>query len=235
MNGIADISLELQMDRATFDEFAHLAIATAERALNQSDDVPTLIIQRDHLDQLSMMYIRLMGELGEDYVVQQLQNIQNIITNLDARITILGEKDDSMLSSFIHVRHTKGRPSLHIDIEAICMLRSEGFKWIQISNLFNVSSRTLLRMRKRDNIPDTITPYTDLSDNELDEKLQQIRSLQPHSGQQLLMGTLRSLGYHVHRDRLRESLHRIDPWGSVLRRANIISRREYRVAGPNAL
>ncbi len=158
------------MDRATFDEFAHLAIATAERALNQSDDAPTLIIQRDHLDQLSMMYIRLMGELGEDYVVQQLQNIQNIITNLDARITILGEKDDSMLSSFIHVRHTKGRPSLHIDIEAICMLRSEGFKWIQISNLFNVSSRTLLRMRKRDNIPDTITPYTDLSDNELDAK-----------------------------------------------------------------
>src|SRR5437588_32028 len=79
------ITLKLQMNRATFDEFAQLSITTAERALNQSDDAQTLIIQRDRLDQLSTMYIRLITEISENYVTQQLQIIRDLACYMGQR------------------------------------------------------------------------------------------------------------------------------------------------------
>jgi hypothetical protein len=51
----------------------------------------------------------------------------------------------------------------------------------------------------------------------------------------MLMGALRSNGVRVPRERVRESLRRIDTWGIATRWAEIIPRRRYHVAGPNSL
>jgi hypothetical protein len=50
----------------------------------------------------------------------------------------------------------------------------------------------------------------------------------------MLDGMLCYLGYHIPRDRIRSSLIRIDPVQRVFQRIRI-RRREYKVAGPNAL
>jgi len=51
----------------------------------------------------------------------------------------------------------------------------------------------------------------------------------------MMMGVLQSEGIQITRQRLRDSIQRVDAFGVVNRRINIIPRRRYKVAGPNAL
>ncbi|KAI0362336.1 hypothetical protein OH77DRAFT_1500048 [Trametes cingulata] len=73
-----------------------------------------------------------------------------------------------------------------------------------------------------------------LLDAELDEILAILRSHYHRAGLSMLDGMLRQLGYSIPRERVRASLLRIDPVRRVFERIRI-RRREYRVAGPNAL
>jgi hypothetical protein len=57
----------------------------------------------------------------------------------------------------------------------------------------------------------------------------------PHSGQVITLGYLNSIGIHVQRYRIRGSIARVDPLGSLLHRHQPITRRRYSVAGPNSL
>ncbi|CAG8656372.1 7417_t:CDS:2, partial [Paraglomus occultum] len=91
-------------------------------------------------------------------------------------------------------------------------LREQGFNWNSIASLIGVSVSTLGRRRKELQIPDDY-PYTTITDEELDE-IQSVR---------------------VHRARVRESLHRVDPNGVIQRWQSLIPRRQYHVSGPNAL
>ena len=97
-----------------------------------------------------------------------------------------------------------------------------------------VSTKTIQRQRNELNIPDDLA-YSNISNEELDNLLKSIRLQQPSSGQQMLMGTLRSLGVKIHRERLRDSIHRIDTFGTLNRWAQIIPRRTYNVTSPNSL
>jgi hypothetical protein len=100
--------------------------------------------------------------------------------------------------------------------------------------MLGISTKTIQRRRNELNIPDDLT-YTEITDQELDNLLRTIRLQQPNSGQQILMGMLRSIGIIIHRERLRDSLHRIDTFGVLNRWAQIIPRRKYNVTSPNAL
>src|SRR2546430_4608576 len=51
----------------------------------------------------------------------------------------------------------------------------------------------------------------------------------------MMMGALQSEGIQITRQRLRDSIRRVDALGAVNRWINIIPRRTYKVAGPNAL
>ncbi|KAI0350262.1 hypothetical protein OH77DRAFT_1499102 [Trametes cingulata] len=73
-----------------------------------------------------------------------------------------------------------------------------------------------------------------LSDEDLDHLLKILRSHYHRAGLSMLDGMLRELGYRVPRERVRASLLRIDPVRRVFERIRI-RRREYKVAGPNAL
>jgi hypothetical protein len=97
-----------------------------------------------------------------------------------------------------------------------------------------ISTKTIQRRRNELNIPDDLE-YSEISNEGLDNLIRSIRLQQPHSGQQILMGTLRSLGIRIHRERLRESLHRVDTFNVLNRWTQMIPRRKYNVAGPNSL
>ena len=127
-----------------------------------------------------------------------------------------------------------GRPKILISVPALSLFRREGFSFIDIARIMGVSTKTIQRRRSELNIPDDLT-YSNISDLELDNLLRTIRLQQPSSGQQMLMGALRSLGFRIHRERLRDSLHRIDTFGMLNRWAQIIPRRTYNVASPNSL
>ena len=54
-------------------------------------------------------------------------------------------------------------------------------------------------------------------------------------GYSVVSGHLRSLGVRVQRNRIRESIARVDPGNSRIRWAVVISRRAYSVAGPKSV
>jgi hypothetical protein len=53
-------------------------------------------------------------------------------------------------------------------------------------------------------------------------------------GEKSVSGRLRSQGIHIERQRVRDSMHRVDPSG-VERRRRVLHRRQYNVESPNAL
>lgn len=83
-------------------------------------------------------------------------------------------------------------------------------------------------------LPAPVHPRGTLTDSELDHILVILRSHYHRAGLRMLDGMLRALGHHISRNRVRASLLRIDPVRRVFERIRI-RRREYRVAGPNAL
>ncbi|KAJ7504931.1 hypothetical protein B0H11DRAFT_1709235 [Mycena galericulata] len=73
-----------------------------------------------------------------------------------------------------------------------------------------------------------------MADWELDSLLLRLRTHFRRAGISMLDGMLRRLGHRVQRDRIRDSLCRIDPVHRVFQRIHI-RRREYHVTGPNSL
>ena len=76
-----------------------------------------------------------------------------------------------------------------------------------------------------------------MSDSELDELMKNVKEHFPRSGYRVMLGILRSMGYHIQEWRVRESLRRVDIEGVVMRslQLQILHRRKYSVYGPNAL
>ena len=77
-------------------------------------------------------------------------------------------------------------------------------------------------------------PLSIISDEDLDSVILQLRQQYTRAGITILHGMLRNLGYRIPRERIRRSLHRIDPVHHIFSRIRI-RRRTYSVAGPNAL
>ena len=77
--------------------------------------------------------------------------------------------------------------------------------------------------------------YTPLSDQELDTIVQEIASLFPNCGEKTVSGRLKSRGILIQRERVRESLRRVDPSGVRSRCRTVLHRRKYSVSSPNSL
>lgn len=77
--------------------------------------------------------------------------------------------------------------------------------------------------------------FANITDLELDTYTCEINSLFPRCGVNLMLSRLRSSGIFVQRERVRESLRRIDPTGVVARCRRSLHRRVYSVPSANAL
>ena len=127
-----------------------------------------------------------------------------------------------------------GRPRLYISEDVLLNLRSFGFTWEKISEMLLVS-RWTLRRRGVEFALDQTTGFSEISNELLDTIVTQF--LTNHGnlvGYSIVSGHLRSLGLRVQRDRIRESIRRVDSRNSRIRWA-VVSRRSYSVAGPNSL
>lgn len=78
-------------------------------------------------------------------------------------------------------------------------------------------------------------PANTLTKQELCDLLERMRADSPYLGETMVWGRLRSLGYHVTRDRVRQAIRATDPLIVALRSLSaVISRRPYSVPGPNS-
>lgn len=67
--------------------------------------------------------------------------------------------------------------------------------------------------------------YSDIFDIELDNIVSDIYRQFPMCGSQQMKGHLLSKGHRIQQHRIRESIRRVDPEGTALRRLSVINRR----------
>ena len=77
--------------------------------------------------------------------------------------------------------------------------------------------------------------YSEMTDEELDTIVHNIHQEFPMCGNRQMSGHLLSRGYRIQQQRIQESMWRVDPEGTLLRRLNVINRRSYSVPAPRSL
>ena len=127
----------------------------------------------------------------------------------------------------------RGRPEVKISQNQLQYLVEQGFKVYDISVMFECSRRTVERKIRESGL--SMRNYTPLSDAELDAMVSQITSLFPLCGEKSISSRLRSCGILLKRDRIRESLRRVNSSGIILRSRPALHRRTYQVPSPNSL
>ena len=136
-------------------------------------------------------------------------------------------------SFYTQIIRSVGRPALQIQEHQLRFLLENHFKITDISALFGCSARTIQR-RIRDF---GIEPYrfSDISEAHLDEIVTEMIQLQPSYGIRTVQSRLRARGFNLQRERVRESIHRVDPLGVETRLRTSLHRRQYSVPTPNSL
>ena len=157
----------------------------------------------------------------------------------DSRLDEIDSESSGLSSRFqvLSIRSSTGggRPQFLITEDQLTYLRSLNFSWTHIADLLGVSRMTVYRRRRDFRIVDS--EYgNQLADAELVSLLQQLRQSMPNMGETLILGHLRSLGYKVSRQKVRNAIHITDPLNTTLRwRGILTARRPYSVPAPNSL
>ena len=186
---------------------------------NESLDVlEGLLVACEALTQLTIAMEELLGDASEFIaaLVRLVRCIQRVMENRNRSSSI-----------------ERGRPRIHLDEENLRFLVETGFSVADIANMFGCSVSTVERRLGELNI--SLRAYSRINDGELDFVVSQITKLNPGCGEKSVTGRLRSAGIVVQRERVRESLRRVDPIGVVTRFRATLHRRVYSVHSPNAL
>ena len=123
-----------------------------------------------------------------------------------------------------------GRPPIEVDMEQVKHLLALDFQLDEIATIMEISRSTLFRRMKDSGIE----KYSDISDTDLDSTIRRIKLDHPNDGEIVMQAHLLRVGIHVQCQRLRLSVHRVDPT-NTLRRATTVRRRVYHVDGPNCV
>ncbi len=89
-------------------------------------------------------------------------------------------------------------------------LRGMSFTWSKIAQLLGISRSTLYRRLNEEGVPNHLS-YSEISDEQLDEFIEEIKQAHPNDGERMMIGHLARRGIIVQRARLRASIHRVDP------------------------
>ncbi len=127
---------------------------------------------------------------------------------------------------------SRGRPKFEITQQQLEYLLN--FSCREVSDNLGVSLRTI-RRRMTEYGLSVSSLYSNLSDGDLDVLVSQILHEYPNCGYRLMHGHLLCCGHRITQARVRNSMHRVDPEGLVIRWASTVQRRKYKVHAPLSL
>ena len=196
----------------TFAESAieHICLFYHNCGVNDFDDVIELA------EQVLQFSVLLEDLLGEDIIAVFRDLVSALISERERRSV-----------------QRPGRPEVAIGEEQLCFLIEQGFRIQDIADMFGCCRRTVERKMNKYHI--SFHNYSTVSDADLDIMIQEITALFPNCGEKSVTGRLRGRGIRIQRQRVRDSLRRIDPSGIRSRCRRVLHRRQYSVPSPNAL
>ena len=138
-----------------------------------------------------------------------------------------------LLQLMVHTRDEmavvsrRGRPRIEIQEKQLRFLVEASFRIEDIAAIFGCSRSTIQRRQRECGIRNS--DFTTLSDVEL---VGSVVLLHPQCGERSVTGYLRSQGLHILRERIRQSIRRVDPLGVEARARCVLHRRRYNVEAP---
>jgi transposase InsO family protein len=126
-----------------------------------------------------------------------------------------------------------GAPKFSIPKTVLKNLIDDGCQIKEISDILCVSERTIYR--RMDEYGLKKLEFSEISDEELDFNVLNLIQQFPNNGEVMLRELLKGDKIQVSRERLRESLSRVDSQGKDSRKKRRLHRRIYNVQGPNYL
>jgi hypothetical protein len=167
---------------------------------------------RYRLDWLTSLFRRFGQNFEKEaIVIENLQTAQSFLARLDNDIYSSVTKLPSLVAT-----DRKGRPRFHIPREQLELYMEYGFKAADIARMVHVSVKTIYRRLEEYDLSIKNT-YCDISDSELDKIVNVIRQDFPNCGYKVMRGHLLSRGMKVQENRVRETMRRTDPEGTVIR------------------
>lgn len=139
-------------------------------------------------------------------------------------------------SSFLNIPNQGSQYALdRIQKVDVDQFRLSGFNWSDISRLLGTSRQTLYLWRVQNGYCSENDALMEISDAQLDNLVHLYLLDYPTRGESMTAGYLLGLGYFVTRQRLRDSVNRVDPGGRQERRTVQARRVAYNVPGPHCL
>ena len=128
----------------------------------------------------------------------------------------------------------RGHPRLDVGQGLLKYLLHLEFSCLQIADVLGVSLSTIRRRMNEFGFSVT-TLYSNITDQELDSLVSQIKEELPNCGSRLMHGHLLNRGHRITQARVREALHQVDPEGVAIHWSSVVQRRKYAVASPLSL
>lgn len=204
----------------------------------------TRLAQAGNLTSETLDYLRYQSEMLYEHAVRLspmgCDNVFNEIIPKLREVSTIIRAQDSEKEKWSNVRLSKyysgncGRPKFVISQEQLEYLIANGFNAVEMGTLLGVSLSTVRRRMIEYSI-DTSRPFSDITDENLCELIRDIKKENPRSGYRMMLGHLRARGYRVSQLRVRQTMQKEDPEGTVTRWMTTVQRRAYSVSGPNAL
>ena len=105
------------------------------------------------------------------------------------------------------------------------------FTWTKLAKMLKINRQALYRRLEGS----SLMGYSDITDQELDSIICSHQSTHTNDGENMITGCLVSLGIHLQRKRIRESIHIVDHNGVQERAFTTIRRRRYHADLPNSV
>jgi hypothetical protein len=128
----------------------------------------------------------------------------------------------------------RGRPPKIIDKSflADALSSQRNISKSQLARSLKIDRKTLSKNVKASNLP---TGFSSISSDQLDEVIRNYKLERPSSGLRFVTAHLRNSDMKVQRQRIRDSLARVDGLATQLRKSTTVQRRTYFSLGPNQL
>ena len=162
-----------------------------------------------------------------------LSSIDAVYDSIEEIIVILDDAANAHVRTALpQPGPSRDRPKLKICREQLKFLLDANFTQKDIACLLNCSSKTISRRIKEFNL--TIQ-RTQITEDELDQVTLLYVQRYPNAGQKSYSAFLLDQGIYISRQKVRDSLLRVDPCGVMQRFQKALKRRRYHVPGPNSV
>lgn len=195
------------------------------------------VLQQPHLDMDFMQFVCCQERVFLSAIAGQVTIPAEVIAGIDELDRAINtEIDQEKVTALSMEQGARGRPKTLISDEQISSLLELSFPVPIIADLLGVSIRTVRRRMEEFNVS-VRASYSNLSNEQLDGIVSEIKTRMPHAGYRMMKGALEAEGHKVQWDRIRASLHRVDTLGVYSRMINLgcVVRRSYFVPSPRFL